>query len=182
MERFNFRKYLFIPEEGATEDVTEVFHSEAIQFVADRNILTHKYSGVEDHNNIIVLDKWYSVNRSFEFGRNLYPNKLLNQFGRTLRLGTIDYVPYSIIDSLDGLDISILMELAKKLNMTVELVLDLTVQWGDIYNNFTGNGILGNLVMDRTDVGFGRVPHIPTCTTTTCTDFVRVGSFYYLKI
>lgn len=112
MERFNFRKYLFIPEEGATEDVTEVFHSEAIQFVADviviaqnksdliYDILTHKYSGVEDHNNIIVLDKWYSVNRSFEFGRNLYPNKLLNQFGRTLRLGTIDYVPYSIIGSI----------------------------------------------------------------------------------
>lgn len=63
----------------------------------------------------------------------------------------------SLIDSLDGLDISILMELAKKLNMTVELVLDLTVQWGDIYNNFTGNGILGNLVMDRTDVGFGNM-------------------------
>lgn len=53
------------------------------------------------------------------------------------------------------MEINILLELAKKLNMSIEMVLDIDTQWGELYPNFTGDGILGNLGTDRTDIGFG---------------------------
>lgn len=47
------------------------------------------------------------------------------------------------------------LEYAKKHNMTVELVVNEHEEWGDIYSNWTGTGIVGNLVFDKGDVGFG---------------------------
>lgn len=28
--------------------------------------------------------------------------------------------------------------------------------WGDIYSNFTGYGLLGDVAMDKSDIGFGK--------------------------
>lgn len=47
------------------------------------------------------------------------------------------------------------LEYAKKHNMTVDLVVNEQEEWGDIYGNWTGTGIVGNLVFDKGDVGFG---------------------------
>lgn len=47
------------------------------------------------------------------------------------------------------------LEYAKKHNMTVELVVDEKGEWGDIYGNWTGTGIVGNLIFDKGDIGFG---------------------------
>lgn len=47
------------------------------------------------------------------------------------------------------------MEYARKHNCTVELVVDQVHEWGEIYDNWTGNGILGNVVTDKADIGFG---------------------------
>ncbi|GJQ87124.1 hypothetical protein Trydic_g23973 [Trypoxylus dichotomus] len=74
MERFNFRKYLFIPVNDAEEDMLELFESPALEYVADvdvimednstengnliYNIITHKYYDSEGHTDIVVLDEW----------------------------------------------------------------------------------------------------------------------------
>lgn len=115
MERFNTRKYLFVPTDDRVEDILDVFESGALEYVADLNviirgnstdengifeILTHKYIGTSNYNEIYLLDKWFTSNYSFLFGNNLYPNKLNNQFGRPIKLGTINYVPYSIIGEI----------------------------------------------------------------------------------
>lgn len=47
------------------------------------------------------------------------------------------------------------LEYARKHNMTVDLVVNEHEEWGDIYGNWTGTGIVGNLVFDKGDVGFG---------------------------
>lgn len=44
---------------------------------------------------------------------------------------------------------------AKLHNMTIQLVIDEVDQWGAIYDNWTGNGIVGNVAMDKGDVGLG---------------------------
>ncbi|XP_065346113.1 uncharacterized protein LOC135943464 [Cloeon dipterum] len=55
---------------------------------------------------------------------------------------------------LDGTEMKFALELAKKLNFTWELVTD-SAQWGQIFENSTGDGILGNVASDKADFGFG---------------------------
>lgn len=47
------------------------------------------------------------------------------------------------------------LEYAKKYNMTIELVVNEEEEWGEIYRNWTGTGIAGNLIFDKADIGFG---------------------------
>lgn len=66
------------------------------------DLLTHRYAGVENHNEPVLLDKWFLKNSSFLYNANLYPNKLSNQLGRPLRMATFTYEPYSIIGTYHG--------------------------------------------------------------------------------
>lgn len=50
------------------------------------------------------------------------------------------------------------LEFSRKLNMTVELIVDENGEWGDVYENWTGTGLVGNLIDDKGDIGFGKVP------------------------
>lgn len=50
----------------------------------------------------------------------------------------------------------IAVEYGKRHNMTLEFVVDEENEWGDVYANWTGSGVLGNLVQDKGDVGIGK--------------------------
>lgn len=80
---------------------------------------------------------------------DLYPDKVLNLMGKRLIMATFNYRPYSIIDLnadppvLDGTETRIALEFCKKLNATFDFSIDAENEWGEIYENDTGNGILG---------------------------------------
>lgn len=110
-ERFNRRKYLIIQGNDMQENFTEILSSEEIMYVSDLVIVeknadiskelafflwTHSYVG-NDMRNQIVLDTWFSHNKSFLYQQDLYPNKLKNQMGRKIRMATFRYEPYSIV-------------------------------------------------------------------------------------
>lgn len=38
-------------------------------------------------------------------------------------------------------------------NCTIEIIGDNGEEWGEVYENFTGLGVLGNVVEDRADFG-----------------------------
>lgn len=111
MERYNNRRYLFLPSSCEEIKENDVFQSKELHFVADLLVmsyskekyeeqyefLTHKYVGVKNNSEVIVLDKWFANNNSFLKGNNLYPDKISDMQGRTLRLATFTYLPYSFI-------------------------------------------------------------------------------------
>jgi len=80
---------------------------------------------------------------------DLYPDKVSNLMGRRLVMATFTYPPYSIIDLntkppvFDGTETRYLLEFCKKLNATFDVSIDVENEWGQIYENYTGNGILG---------------------------------------
>lgn len=59
------------------------------------------------------------------------------------------------MDETDGTEMRVALEYASKHNCTVAFVVDQVHEWGETYDNWTGNGILGNVVMDKADIGFG---------------------------
>lgn len=48
------------------------------------------------------------------------------------------------------------IEFARKFNMTVQLLVNEDEEWGDVYQNWTGTGIVGNVISDKADIGFGK--------------------------
>ncbi|KAI4456065.1 ionotropic receptor 20a-related [Holotrichia oblita] len=165
-DRFNFRKYLFLTVTNQLETSLDVLKSKAAEFVADILIVavdsdesifdlyTHKFAGPKEKSTDITwLDRWYSINNSFLFDSNLYPDKLENLEGRPFRIICFTYKPYCIIDPPDGTDMLVALEYARKHNMTPELVVDEAGEWGNLYDNWTGNGVVGNLAQDMGDIG-----------------------------
>uniref|UniRef100_A0A6P7F088 Uncharacterized protein LOC114324952 n=1 Tax=Diabrotica virgifera virgifera TaxID=50390 RepID=A0A6P7F088_DIAVI len=180
IERFNERKFLIAPGLHINENITNIFLSHSIRYVVDfvaitladyswnnnsfiskhierYNLWTHKYVGF-DYSQKELLDTWYSVNRSFVHNSNLYEYKLKNQMGRTLRMATFQYEPYSIpgetINDHKGSELYSMIIFAKYINATPELVINPKDYWGYIFDNWTGNGLVGNLADDKADIGF----------------------------
>lgn len=56
---------------------------------------------------------------------------------------------------LDGVELRLTNLYGKVHNMTVQMVVNETALWGEIYDDWTGDGILGNIVTDQADVGLG---------------------------
>ncbi|XP_022916739.2 probable glutamate receptor [Onthophagus taurus] len=170
LERFNFRRYLIF---GGN---FEIFSSKSINYVADVvmvskefdfddkfwlgydsifGMYTHRYVGEKSQREIVLLDKWFLKNQSFSFNFNLYLDKLQDQNGRELKIATFNYEPYSIPGNKDGTEMLVVLEFAKRYKMTPTFLVDDVGMWGEIYDNWTGIGILGNLAMDKGDVGIG---------------------------
>lgn len=55
-----------------------------------------------------------------------------------------------------GSEMSIAQTFAKQYNMSAVCVVNENDYWGQIFPNWSGNGLLGNLVLDKADVGFGK--------------------------
>ncbi|CAH1142289.1 unnamed protein product [Phyllotreta striolata] len=165
LERFNRRKFLV---SSGAKNAMSVFDSEELNFVADLVVVeseedscklwTHRYVGVDGNSQKRLLDVWFPRNRSFLRGADLYPNKLVDQMGRSLKLATFQYEPSSVIDIenqvFKGSELSTMCEFARHFNMTPGLVINSEDFWGSIYENWTGNGLIGNILYDKADFGF----------------------------
>uniref|UniRef100_A0A182P639 Ionotropic glutamate receptor C-terminal domain-containing protein n=1 Tax=Anopheles epiroticus TaxID=199890 RepID=A0A182P639_9DIPT len=104
---------------------------------------------------------------------DLFPNKRSDLGGRYVRLAIFNYEPYTLwssVDSaeeanafsqpnrtlfIDGTEARLFVEFCAKLNCSLEISLDEAGEWGQIYENRTGDGIIGAVVERRADIGVG---------------------------
>lgn len=185
-ERFNGRKYI-----ATGRNSQNILDTKELEYVSDLiiivpkeinssvnyEIITHLYAHKNKTkcNEPVLLDIWYSHNYSFMYGNHLFPNKLLNQFGRQFRIGTFTYEPYSITGkfsnnkkivknfrigtddySYHGTETSLVYEFVRKYNLTPSFTIIGEDLWGDIYDNWTGIGLLGSVLNDKIDIGYGK--------------------------
>lgn len=145
-----------------------------IPFDPDRiDLKTNRFS-TQDHSlDLILLDTFVPSLGTFIHGNDLFPNKLHDLGGRYLRLAIFKYNPYTIwqevnstaesnanyeqqpVLSIDGTESKLFLEFCSKYNCTLDISLDEAGEWGEIFDNRTGNGIIGAVVERRADVGVG---------------------------
>ncbi|XP_073981687.1 glutamate receptor ionotropic, delta-1-like isoform X2 [Rhodnius prolixus] len=85
-----------------------------------------------------------------------FPDKIANLHGKTIRVATLEYPLYTILEPLEGMEFKLLKEFCKFYNCSLGTVVD-DYMWGEIWENKSGNGILGNVYMDKADFGTGAV-------------------------
>ncbi|XP_048485863.1 uncharacterized protein LOC119691976 [Plutella xylostella] len=136
---------------------------EADENCEDYDIVTHKFVGPyeEDIKIPIVLDRWNSCRKVFERNENLFPHDIANMYGRTVKVACFMYPPFVILNldkqvsrnGRDGLDMRVVDELCSWINCTIEVVDVGAGQWGTVYPNATGTGVLGAVAMGKADFG-----------------------------
>ncbi|CAH2107284.1 unnamed protein product [Euphydryas editha] len=125
------------------------------------DLITHKFVGSNEHNKPVYLDTWNSCTVKFKKDTNLFPHDMSNLHGKTVKVAGFTYKPYILLDldpavvsgGRDGMDVRIVDQFCSWINCTIELVRNDEHQWGEIYDNLTGIGVLGNVIEDGADIG-----------------------------
>nr|BAR64800.1 ionotropic receptor [Ostrinia furnacalis] len=126
------------------------------------DLATHKYTGPDDQvDQPYYMDRWNSCSLKFEKDANLFPHDMTNLHGKTVKVACFTYKPYALLDldpleeplGRDGTEVRIVDEFCRWINCTIEVVRDDEHEWGELYDNQTGVGVLGNVVKDRADLG-----------------------------
>ncbi|KXJ80591.1 hypothetical protein RP20_CCG024315 [Aedes albopictus] len=126
-----------------------------------------------------LVDRYHTEEHAFDFGNVLFPDRTLNLLGRSIRVATFNVNPHIFLSMddagnsrvklenhsylLDGLNGFLLVEFCRRRNCTIDLVVDSKNMWGVIQPNRTGNGIIGNLVERRADLGIGALSNWHHC-------------------
>nr|ARO76470.1 ionotropic receptor 7 [Conogethes punctiferalis] len=174
------RKIVFLPyrEDNATTTLLlEILTLKETSFIANillilpspeqstcsyYDLVTHKYVGQDNEiNQPYYIDRWNACTLNFEKNVSLFPHDMTNLYGKTLKVACFTYMPYVLLDLSEaqepfgrtGTEIKIVDEFCRWVNCTVELVREDEHMWGEIYDNLTGVGVIGNLVEDRADIG-----------------------------
>lgn len=148
------------------ETMTKIFEDLWSRYIVNANILwmpnynealmytyypyTDFYCGraVPIQLNAYSFDKWL-------LDTAIFPNKMNDLHGCTLRVVTFPNPPFMIIHELeheqveiDGIDGILLRVLAQKMNFNVELFLEMESLWGDVFMNGTSLGAI-KMVMNQ---------------------------------
>ncbi|EDS44681.1 conserved hypothetical protein [Culex quinquefasciatus] len=145
-----------------------------VQVEDDRiDVVTNKFTGRDTQQEVILLDSFVPSLGTFLYGNELFPDKLLNLQGRFLRLAIFNYSPYTFWNEVnissdsnayfeheaslqvDGTESRIFSLFCDTFNCSLEISLDEAGEWGEIFDNRTGNGIIGAVVERRADIGVG---------------------------
>lgn len=116
-----------------------------------------------DHSAGYLLDQWQ--NGEFIQGNELFSNKMLNLYQCPLRISMFDFPPMVILKKTEdgkligsGFENQIIFAASSKLNFTPQLTTPSDgLRWGIVASNGTGNGLLGDLLYRKADIGIGGV-------------------------
>ncbi|KAH8361664.1 hypothetical protein KR084_012540, partial [Drosophila pseudotakahashii] len=98
--------------------------------------------------------------------------KMRNLMGREVVIGIFDYKPFMLLDyektpfyydrsenktevTIDGTDIRLMLIFCELYNCTIQVDTSETTDWGDIYPNASGYGLVGMVLDRRNDYGVG---------------------------
>jgi len=81
---------------------------------------------------------------------------------KSLRAGCFHYPPFTLVDDAGvrqgGVEVNVIKEMAKRLGLQEEFVSPSDGgQWGDIFENGSTTGLIGDIHKGRVDVGFAQV-------------------------
>ncbi|XP_017084782.2 LOW QUALITY PROTEIN: uncharacterized protein LOC108117094 [Drosophila eugracilis] len=136
---------------------------------------TQKFVGAFGNLDALLLDA-FLPNETFANRVELYPNKLLNLQRRSLLVGSITYVPYTITNyvapgkgdvdpihpqktklsvTFDGAEANVMKTFCQVHNCHLRVEAYGADNWGGIYDNESSDGMLGDIYEQRVEMAIG---------------------------
>lgn len=116
--------------------------------------------------------------------RVIFPKKLIDLNGCSIKLSTFDYPPAIIIEKVDGVekysghDIELIQGLSQALNFNLEVnILHEPAAWGFILDNGTSSGVMKEVMDKKVDIAVG-VYYL----TKTRANFMSFGQYTFVKV
>ncbi|XP_055543537.1 uncharacterized protein LOC129729082 [Wyeomyia smithii] len=137
------------------------------------DLMTTSYNTRGYNRTVLILDSFIPSQKRFREGNDLFPDKIRNLSGMLVRLAIFNYSPYTLWNMIqrnqtfnalhdskpvlyiDGTESKVFLEFCAKFNCSLDISLDEAGEWGEIFDNRTGNGIIGAVVERRADIGAG---------------------------
>ncbi|XP_058823632.1 uncharacterized protein LOC131684626 [Topomyia yanbarensis] len=144
-----------------------------LEFRSNQILLwTHRFvSFLEEAEELVLLDTYSLENGSFSSNADLFPDKSKNLNRKMYRLASFLLIPHFTFTpitgvpwmatyqnqtvKINGMGGLIMVEFCRKHNCTWDIQIDQIGQWGTLYENGTGDGIMGTVYERRADVGVG---------------------------
>ncbi|XP_049948305.1 uncharacterized protein LOC126456604 [Schistocerca serialis cubense] len=146
---------------GALEQRLLVFALDAdcLGAVVRFDLISVRFTGRLTWRDEVVLGSWERDRGLLPPSADLFPDKLSDLQGREFVFGTFHYPPYVVLDDKDptfqdGLESRMILEFLKKVNATCRLTLETEDKWGQIWDNGSGNGLMGAVVRDLVDASY----------------------------
>ncbi|XP_046988131.1 glutamate receptor ionotropic, delta-1-like [Schistocerca americana] len=146
---------------GALEQRLLVFTLDAdcLGAVVRFDLISVRFTGRLTWRDEVVLGSWERGRGLLPPSADLFPDKLSDLQGREFVFGTFHYPPYVVLDDKDptfqdGLEARMILEFLKKVNATCRLTLETEDKWGQIWDNGSGNGLMGAVVRDLVDASY----------------------------
>ncbi|XP_065167353.1 uncharacterized protein [Atheta coriaria] len=162
--RFQERRYVVMFNSTKDKEFYQFFASNYLKFVSDMLVVkdiperegefalfTHQFVGLENNDKIVLINEWSAISQSFASNSTLYPDKLKNLQGKRLIVGGEKYLPITDPVNLKGPETVLLVEYAKKHNIT--LLFDTSFDYLGVFrSNWTGTGYMDTLLQDKIDL------------------------------
>nr|APZ81414.1 ionotropic receptor 41a.3 [Adelphocoris lineolatus] len=150
-------EFYSLPEaELSSNIVVAVFGNESLEWPV--TIYTNNFyepMSSADREPKVFLDRWNELN-GFELQADLYADKILDLQGKELKVAVVDLLPYAELRRFIGQEAQILKHFCAHRNCTIKGITDEWF-WGEIFENGSGNGLLGMVFDGRADFGIAGV-------------------------
>ncbi|KAH8357605.1 hypothetical protein KR200_004404, partial [Drosophila serrata] len=175
---YYFSEYIFQDQPNILLVTSDYLNSSSFEIKTNRFVGRRNFDPAPGQIQFDHLYRYNSVENcatwTYELKRRM-SEKLQNLQGREIVIGVFDYKPFMLLDyekqpkvydraadttdavSIDGTEVRLMLIFCELYNCTVQVDTSEPNDWGDIYPNATGYGLVGMVLDRRNDYGIGGI-------------------------
>ncbi|KAH8296661.1 hypothetical protein KR054_009479, partial [Drosophila jambulina] len=175
-ESYYFSEYIFQDQPNVLLVTSQYLNSSNFEIKTNRFVGQRNFHPAQEPVEFDLIYKYDALEKDITWNKELkriMSEKLRNLQGREIVIGVFDYKPFMLLDydkqpkvydrasdttdavSIDGTEVRLMLIFCELYNCTIQVDTSETTDWGDIYPNATGYGLVGMVLDRRNDYGIG---------------------------
>ncbi|XP_017071308.1 ionotropic receptor 21a [Drosophila eugracilis] len=167
--------FIFQDQPNILVVTSRFLNSSAFDIKTNRFVGPRNFDSTPVAAELDVLQRYDAANKEKMYNvgmRTAMSAKMRNLKGREIVIGIFDYKPFMLLNyerqpffydrfenttevTIDGTDIRLMLIFCERYNCSIQVDTSETTDWGDIYPNASGYGLVGMVLNRRNDYGVG---------------------------
>ncbi|KAH8322625.1 hypothetical protein KR059_001522, partial [Drosophila kikkawai] len=171
-----FSEYIFQDQPNILLVTSQYLNSSSFEIKTNRFVGHRNFHPSPGPIEFYLLNRYDALEKDVTWNNELkriMSDKLRNLQGREVVIGVFDYKPFMLLDYdkqpkvydrasdtkeavyIDGTEVRLMLVFCELYNCTVQVDTSESADWGDVYPNATGYGLVGMVLDRRNDYGIG---------------------------